>query len=104
MPHVSPDFHINTIDDLLEEAVPGNATKGRTTQWIKHGGYNQALEDYQSLFPKKSKEIVTGYGKGFVGVMQDGTKVNVRFGSSFGNPTLEFQKKNGTRIKIRYEG
>lgn len=53
--------------------------------------------------PTSKKEINTSYGKGFVGVLDDNTKIVARPGSKTGGPTLEISQ-NGTRkiIKIRY--
>jgi hypothetical protein len=35
-----------TIADIIKGAKPGRETKGKTTQWIKPGGYLQALKDF----------------------------------------------------------
>lgn len=90
------------IDDLLEDSEEGRETSGKTGQYLKKGGFDQANKDYDSLNPNDSKEIQTEYGKGRTGTLGDGSKVNVRPGSSYGEPTLEIQLPNGKRIKIRY--
>ena len=92
----------NSIDDILDGATPGRDTKGKTKQWEKSGGYEKALEDYNRLKPAGSRDIETGYGTGYTGTLPDGSKINARPGSSCGKPTLEIQKPNGTKIKIRY--
>ena len=69
---------------------------------MKWDGFDEANKDYDKLNPQNSKEIKTDYGKGRTGTLADGSKVNVRPGSSYGEPTLEIQLPNGRRIKIRY--
>lgn len=90
------------VNDLLKDAKPGRETKGKTDQYEKDGGFDQAKKDYDHLNPENSKEIDTAYGKGHTGVLEDGSKVNVRPGSTQGEPTLEIQFPNGKTIKIRY--
>lgn len=90
-----------TIDDILEGATPGRKTMGRTDQWDKSGGYEQALDDFNSLNPSDVHDIETRYGGGKAGKLSDGTKVDVRPGSTAGPPTLEFQDGRN-RVKIRY--
>ena len=66
---------------MLETATPGRDTKGRTTQYEKNGGYQKAMDGFNSL---------------------DVRNINVRNGSSEGSPTLEIlEGKN--KIKIRYK-
>ncbi len=91
-----------TVEDILEESTPGRKTKGKSQQWNKSGGYEQALNDYNSLDVKNSHEIETRYGSGLMGTLPDGSRVNVRLGSTQGDATLEIQKPNGVKIKIRY--
>ncbi len=91
-----------TVEDILEESTPGRKTKGKSQQWNKSGGYEQALNDYNSLDVKNSHEIETRYGPGLMGILPDGSRVNVRPGSTQGDATLEIQKPNGVKIKIRY--
>lgn len=91
------------IDDILNDAKEGRETKGESEQYLKKGGFEQANKDYDKLNPNDSKEINTSYGPGRTGTLDDGSKVNVRPGSSYGEPTLEIQLPNGRKIKIRYE-
>ena len=91
-----------TVEDILEESTPGRKTKGKSQQWNKSGGYEQALNDYNSLDVKNSHEIETRYGSGLMGTLPDGSRVNVRLGSTQGDATLEIQRPNGVKIKIRY--
>jgi len=91
-----------TIDDILEGAQKKPKTKGRAQQREKSGGYGQALDDYDKLRPDNSKDIQTKYGPGKTGTLPDGSKVNVRPGSSYDAPTLEIQRPNNKQIKIRY--
>lgn len=91
------------IDDILNDAEEGRETKGESEQYLKKGGFEQANKDYDKLNPNDSKEINTSYGPGRTGTLDDGSKVNVRPGSSYGEPTLEIQLPNGRKIKIRYE-
>lgn len=90
------------IDDLLEDSEKGRETSGKSEQYLKKGGFEQAQKDFDSLNPSDVKDINTSYGKGKTGVLKDGSKVNVRPGSTYGEPTLEIQLPNGKRIKIRY--
>ena len=100
---VSPREKVDDdLGQILEGAEPGRTTKGRTKQWEKSGGFEQAEEDYRNMNPQDSREIETRYGTGYTGVLEDGSKINVRPGSSYGEPTLEIQRPNGSRTKIRY--
>ena len=94
--------NFKTVEDILEGATPGRKTKGKAQQWNKSGGYEQALKDYNSLDVRDSHKIETGYGSGITGTLSDGSKVNVRPGSTQGDATVEIQKPNGVKIKIRY--
>jgi RHS repeat-associated protein len=88
---------INTVDDILEGANPGRVTKGRATQFEKTGGYNKALDDFNSMGVTDVKDIPGGK----VGKLPDGRTINVRTGSTDGRVTLEiYDGKNS--IKIRY--
>ncbi|WP_068786947.1 RHS repeat-associated core domain-containing protein [Paenibacillus phocaensis] len=89
---------IKSVDDILEGASPGRATKGKATQYGKSGGYNQALDDFNSMGVTEVKDIPGGK----VGKLPDGRTVNVREKSSDGRPTLEiYDGKKST--KIRYD-
>ncbi|TDX51134.1 RHS repeat domain-containing protein [Orenia marismortui] len=87
------------VDDLLEGAEPGRETKGKTEQWEKPGGLEQAEEDFDSLELDGVRDIPVGK----LGTLPDGRRVNVRNKSSDGRPTLEiYNPNNGRKIKIRY--
>ncbi|MES9867176.1 MAG: RHS repeat-associated core domain-containing protein [Candidatus Thiodiazotropha sp. LLP2] len=91
------------VDDVLVGASPGDETKGRTANWDKPGGMDQADNDFDKLVPNGAKPIDDSgdRSRGRKGVMEDGRKVNVRPNSSDGRPTLEIQ--NGkNRTKVRY--
>ncbi len=88
-----------TVEDLLEGAEAGQRTKGKTENWEKEGGMEQANEDFDSLGLTDVKPIPGGR----VGTLPNGGgKVNVRDRSSDGRPTIEVQRPNGRRTKIRY--
>ncbi|WP_308365247.1 MULTISPECIES: RHS repeat-associated core domain-containing protein [unclassified Microbulbifer] len=92
----------NPVDKVLEGASPGEKTKGRTTNWDKPGGIDQANGDFDSLVPEGAKEITDSKGgKGRTGETADGKKVNVRPNSSDGRPTVEIQDGKN-KIKVRY--
>ena len=91
-----------TVEDIIGECEPF-AHKRSLKQYIKEGGYEEALKDFESLFPKDVKEIKTG-NTGKVGYLDDGRTVNVRIKSSGNLPTLEiYNPIDETSIKIRYE-
>jgi len=91
-----------TVDDILDGASPGRATKGKTTQYVKSGGYDQAATEFDSLNPSNVKEINTKYGSGKTGTLPDGRTITARPGSSDGRPTLEIRDSNGRGVEIRY--
>lgn len=93
----------SSVEDLLSNATPGRVTKGKTTQYVKSGGFNEAVADSDSLYLTNVKKTSTSYGTGKRGVLSDGRTVVVRSGSSDGRPTLETRKPNGRGIEIRYE-
>jgi hypothetical protein len=94
---------LKTVEDILVGTLPGRETAGKAKQYIKTGGYEDAMEDFESLEPKDIKSMVGKEGK--VGILPDGRKVNVRVESHDGRPTLEIQPVGGKGkvIKIRYE-
>ena len=91
------DFTTKQLEDILADAKPGERTMGRTKQFEKPGGYQEALKDFESLKPSDIKEISTGKR----GTLPDGRPINVRFDSSDRRPTLEIQNRR-SQIKIRY--
>jgi len=83
----------------VADATRGRETKGRTEQWEKPGGMNEADKDFDSKNPTNARPLPNG---GRVGKLPDGRTIVVRPTSTDGRPTLEIQ--NGpARIKIRYE-
>ena len=87
-----------TVDDVLEGATPGRETKGKTRQFEKPGGAEEANSDFDSLKPGDVRDIPGG---GRTGTLPDGRRAVVRPSSSGGRPTLEIQR-GPNRIKIRY--
>ena len=94
----------DSVDKILEKAVPRDKTKGRAKQYDKTGGYYQAEKDFNSLDLEEGsvKDRTGERGKIKTGKLRDGRDVNVREKSSEGHPTLEIIQPNNTRIKIRY--
>lgn len=90
------------LDDILEGAKPGRVTKGKTTQYVKPGSYEQTSNDFDALNPTNVKEINTKFGQGKTGTLSDGRTITARPGSSDGRPTLEIRSPNGRGIEIRY--
>lgn len=87
------------INNILKNTKFIEETSSKTKIFEKNGDYIKALEDFESLRLINVRPI----SKGKVGVLPDGTMVNVRFESTDSRPTLEIQLKNGNRtIKIRY--
>lgn len=88
------------INEVLEGAKPGRTTKGKTTQWVKEGGYDQAVEDFYNLNPSN----VRSDGDTIIGELPDGRTINVRSKSTEGSPTLDiYDSQTGKHIKIRYQ-
>ena len=86
----------------MEGAEPGRVTKGKTTQYVKPGSYEQTSNDFDALNPMNVKEINTKFGQGKTGTLSDGRTITARPGSSDGRPTLEIRSSNGRGIEIRY--
>ena len=98
-----------TSQEIADKFVSGMediSGKSGTKNFKSHGGYNKALEDFNSLPLENVTEINTSFGKGDRGTLDDGTKVVVRPGSTSDlGPTLEFQirqSKGGVSYEIRY--
>jgi hypothetical protein len=91
-----------SVDDVLSGTKPGRVTKGKTTQYISQGSYDQAVKDFDSLKPSNVKDINTNYGPAKTGTLPDGRTVTVRPGSTDGRPTLEIRGSNGRGIEVRY--
>ncbi|MBP0028202.1 DUF4114 domain-containing protein [Roseofilum sp. Guam] len=91
-----------SVDDLLVNAkkYPKN---DKSIQYDKNGSVEEAWQDYRDLtdgFNPKGTE--TSNGKLFVAELPDGSKAIGRGFSSGGSPTIEIQKPNGEKIKVRY--
>ncbi|MBO8157595.1 MAG: hypothetical protein H0Z32_14285 [Bacillaceae bacterium] len=86
-----------TVDDLIKNATPGRATKGRTSQYDLSGGFDKAVKDFESLQPNITKNTPDLK----VGKLPDGRTVIVRKKSSDGRPTIEIQDGK-KKIKFRY--
>ena len=101
-----------TSQEIADKFVSGMediSRKSGTKNFKSYGGYNKALEDFNSLNLENVTEINTSFGKGYWGTLEDGTKVVVRPGStSKRGATLEFQLeqskafKGGSTYEIRY--
>jgi hypothetical protein len=93
------NISIKTIEEILKDCKPGKETSGKTEQFEKVGGVQEAEQDFESLKLSNIRNIP----KGKVGDLPDNRTVNVREDSSFGSPTLEiFHKITRKKIKIRY--
>jgi RHS repeat-associated protein len=96
------------VEGILEGATPGEKTKGRTKNFDKSGGIDQANSDFDDIVDPDSVEPITDGkgGEGRKGTVNDGSgrKVNVRPNSSDGRPTVEIQDgKNKTKIRFDEE-
>lgn len=94
------------VEGILDGATEGEKTKGRTKNFDKQGGMDQANSDFDDVVDPDSVETITDGkgGEGRRGTVNDGSgrKVNVRPNSTDGRPTVEVQDgKNKT--KIRYD-
>ena len=86
----------------ISGATPGEKTKGRTKNFDKEGGFDQANKDFNDLNPENVRDITDSKGgKGRTGVLPDGRKINVRPNSSDNRPTIEIQRGKN-KIKVRY--
>ncbi len=93
-----------TVDELIKESVPGEE-KQYCKQFVKPGGYEEALKDFDKLKPQQVKEIKNSKTTGKTGTLRDGRRVNARQDSSDKRPTLEIQPPKNTEgqsIKFRY--
>lgn len=82
----------------VPDATLGDKTKGRTTQWEKGGGMDQANSDFDAKGPANIAPLPDG---GRRGTLPDGRQINVRPNSTDGRPTLEIQDGKN-RDKVRY--
>lgn len=89
-----------TVDDLIKTAELGKRTKGKATQYLKQGGYKQALDDFRAL----GLSDIVNKGDVKIGKLSDGRTVNLRNKSKQGSITLEiYNPINRKSIKFRYE-
>ena len=96
------------VEGVLEDATPGEKTKGRTKNFDKPGGIDEANSDFDDIVDPDSVESITDGkgGEGRRGTVNDGSgrKVNVRPNSNDGRPTVEIQDgKNKTKIRYGEE-
>lgn len=75
-------------------------SRGKSIQWEKAGGFQQANKDVDSL---NLKDVKVGHKVGMrIGTHEDGRTVVVRPSSRGGSPSFDFQNKDGID-KIRYK-
>lgn len=86
----------------MKDATDTTRDIGKAKKFEKSGGYQQALDDFNSMKPNYTKDITTKYGEGKYGTLGDGTKLSVRPGSKTGESTLEIKIPGRGIIKIRY--
>ncbi|MGA8942684.1 MAG: hypothetical protein WB502_08195 [Thermoactinomyces sp.] len=85
------------IDQLINKAIPGRTTKGKSIQYELSGGFEQALKDFEKLQPN----IIKNTPELKIGTLNDGRTAIVRKKSSGNVPTLEFQEGK-KKLKFRY--
>lgn len=90
------------VDIISKDSEPGRKTKGKTEIKIKDGGFDDTLKDFDAVDPSESRTINTQYGEGKTGILDDGSTITARPGSSDGRPTLEIRKPNGRGVEVRY--
>lgn len=91
-----------TVEKLIADSKPWTE-KDFCKQYIKEGGYQEALNDFYSLGLTVIRNMKGKNGK--IGILSDGRTVVVREESTAGPPTLEIQKREGVfekSIKFRY--
>lgn len=91
-----------SVKEVLETAKDTTRPIGRAKNLEKTGGYQKALDDFNSMNPQGVKNITTKYGEGKFGTLSDGTTISVRPGSETGGATLEIKVPGQRLIKIRY--
>ena len=93
-----------SVKQLYDNSKPGKRTKGRTEQRIVDGDFNTALKDFETLHATDVKSILTPWGAGKTGNIDNGFVATVRPGSSYGKPTLEVRNPLNRRgLEFRYE-
>ena len=88
-----------TLEEVLADATETTNVKGRTRNFEKTGGYNQALSDFENLNQSASRTIQTKYGDGKQGIY-NGSNLVLRPGSRTGGITLEVQISSRKIVKI----
>lgn len=93
------------IEAILKGASNGDKTKGKSKNFDKLGGMDEANDDFDSAVDPDTIESITDSkgGEGRRGTVNDGSgrKINVRPNSTDGRPSIEVT--NGKRkTKIRY--
>jgi hypothetical protein len=80
-------------------ADPGRPTNGKTQQFEKPGGIQEANSDFDKAKPQK----ISDKGNGIrVGQLPDGRTIVVRPNSTDGRPTVEVRRPNGRGYEVRY--
>ncbi len=93
------DALTKTIEEILKDCSTGEQTRGRSEQFEKEGGFEEAQKDFEKLGVLGVHDIPNG----FAGILSDGKKANVRTKSTAGFPTLEvYNPETRQSIKIRY--
>ncbi len=94
------------VEGVLEGATPGEKTKGKTKNFDKPGGIDEANSDFDDIVDPDSVESITDAkgGEGRRGNVNDGSgrTVNVRPNSTDDRPTVEI-KDGKKKTKIRYD-
>ena len=92
----------NSVDDILQGSKDTTRKIGKAKNFEKTGGYQQALDDFNSMQPSNTKPISTQYGEGMYGTLPDGTTLSIRLWSETGGATLEIKVPGEALKKIRY--
>ena len=99
---------VSSVDDLILRSAKGAATKGKSTIYIRGGGFKQALSDFKALNPSGVRTITTSKGNIVTGKLADGRTITARPFSSTGRahgskPTLEIRNPSNNRgLEFRY--
>ncbi len=87
------------VDDLIRGATKGKT--GRSRQFGRNGGIDQANKDFDSLV---GSGAMKSQGGGIRSAkLPDGSTISVRPGSTQGSPTIQINPPAGKPIKVRYE-
>jgi RHS repeat-associated protein len=101
-PADDPPIFASDIDTALDGAVPQPNTRGPSDVHEKPGGYESALEDFHNMTDPSSVSPLAPGKDGYKGKTPDGNNISVRPDSSGGQPTVQVEIGDGTRVKIRY--